>query len=150
MDSQKGIDAGTIILWFLRELGDCPTSASGRCTRTSQHHLALLHWFMKKLDLLIPLLEETLKVRKAILDSDHPDTLGTQCDLGVNYCDAGRLADAIRLVEEVHPKDPTLTPSPGDARQRLADSLPAGREDDGSDRPGDGGSTVRAPVVSRR
>ena len=110
-------------------------------TLTSQHHLALLYWSMKKFDLSIPLLEETLKLRKAKLDPDHPATLGTQFDLGVNYCDAGRFADAIPLLEEVHQKG-RKDPHRGGGRQCLADGLRAGREDDGSDRPG--GGAVRA------
>ena len=64
----------------------------------------MLYWSMKKFDQSIPLFEETLRLRKAKLGPDHPDTLAVQADLGVNYCDAGRFADAIPLLEEVHQK----------------------------------------------
>src|SRR5262249_53940922 len=73
-------------------------------TLTSQHHLAMLYWSMKKLEQSIPLFEELLKRRKASFDPDHPVTLATQADLGLIYCDAGRFADAIPLLEESHRK----------------------------------------------
>ena len=56
---------------------------------------------MKKLEQAIPLLEETLKRSKA---TEHPATLEVQADLGACYRDAGRFADAIPLLEEVHRK----------------------------------------------
>jgi eukaryotic-like serine/threonine-protein kinase len=71
----------------------------------------MLYWSMKKLDQSIPLFKELLKRRKASLDPDHPVTLAMQADLGLLYCDAGRFADAIPLLEEVHQKgreDPKL------------------------------------------
>jgi tetratricopeptide (TPR) repeat protein len=78
--------------------------------------LALLYKSMKKFDLSIPLLEETLKLRKAKLDPNHPATLSTQFDLCLNYCDAGRFTDAIPLLEEVRQegrKEPHLVPWAG-------------------------------------
>jgi tetratricopeptide (TPR) repeat protein len=48
----------------------------------------------------MPLFEELLKRHTATLGPDHPDTLAKQADLGLNYADAGRLPDAIRLLEE--------------------------------------------------
>jgi tetratricopeptide (TPR) repeat protein len=59
---------------------------------------------MKLFDQSIFHLEETLRLRKAKLSLDHPDTLTTQAGLGVTYRDAGRVGDAIPLLEEVHKK----------------------------------------------
>jgi tetratricopeptide (TPR) repeat protein len=43
-----------------------------------------------------------LKRREAKLGREHPDTLWTVANLGVNYKDAGRLNEAIPLFEEAH------------------------------------------------
>jgi hypothetical protein len=51
------------------------------------------------------LLEQTLALRKAKLGPDHPTTVSTQFDLGQAYCNAGRPADGIILLEEIHHKD---------------------------------------------
>jgi serine/threonine protein kinase/tetratricopeptide (TPR) repeat protein len=48
----------------------------------------------------IPLLEETLRLTKAIFGPDDPLGLGEQVDLGIDYCDAGRFPGAIVLLEE--------------------------------------------------
>lgn len=38
------------------------------------------------------------------LGPDHPEVLGRQVTLGSNYCDAGRFADGIALIESVRQK----------------------------------------------
>ncbi len=48
----------------------------------------------------IPLVEEALKVRRAKLGTDHPNTLQSMADLAVAYQDSGRLAEAIALHEQ--------------------------------------------------
>ncbi|MEX2118185.1 MAG: tetratricopeptide repeat protein, partial [Pirellulales bacterium] len=73
-------------------------------TILSGDSLALLYWSMKKLDQSIPLLEENLELRKAELPPDDPEMLGRQVTLGANYCDAGRFADGLALIEEVRQK----------------------------------------------
>ena len=48
----------------------------------------------------LPLLEETLKLQKAKLGPDHPDTLDSMNNLAMAYQAAGRLDEAIPLYEE--------------------------------------------------
>jgi non-specific serine/threonine protein kinase/serine/threonine-protein kinase len=73
-------------------------------TLTSRHHLALLYASMDKPSQAIPILQETLALRKVRLSPEHPTTLDTQADLGINLCNAGRQADGIALLAEVHQK----------------------------------------------
>ena len=49
----------------------------------------------------LPLFEETLKLRKAKLGPDHPDTLESMFGLAWAYQAAGRLDEATSLHEEV-------------------------------------------------
>ncbi|MFO0842616.1 MAG: tetratricopeptide repeat protein [Gemmataceae bacterium] len=53
-----------------------------------------------KLDLTLPLLEETLKLRKAKLGPDHPETLSSMAGIAVGYQAAGKLDLALPLFEE--------------------------------------------------
>jgi hypothetical protein len=46
------------------------------------HNLAAAHDRAGKLDLAVPLYEETLKLRKAKLGADHPETIRTMAALG--------------------------------------------------------------------
>jgi tetratricopeptide (TPR) repeat protein len=62
--------------------------------------LAVTYWKAKQLDKSIPRFEETLQRQEAKLGRNHPDTLRTAANLGVNYKDAGRLKEAIPLLEE--------------------------------------------------
>jgi tetratricopeptide (TPR) repeat protein len=73
-------------------------------TLDSHVGLAMFYWAQKKLDQAISHLQLALTGRKAAIP-DHPDTLGTQAELGRLYCDAGRFLDAIPLLEEVRQKD---------------------------------------------
>ncbi len=53
-----------------------------------------------KLDLALPLLEETLKLRKARLGPDHPSTLQSMNNLGLGYFEGRKLDLALPLFEE--------------------------------------------------
>ncbi|HQR08354.1 MAG TPA: serine/threonine-protein kinase [Gemmatales bacterium] len=53
-----------------------------------------------KLDLTLPLKEETLKLMKAELGADHPDTLMSMNNLASSYQDAGKLDKALGLYKE--------------------------------------------------
>ena len=46
--------------------------------------------------------EELLKTRETALGRTHVDTLIAVANLGVNYKDAGRVAEAIPLLEEAY------------------------------------------------
>ena len=46
--------------------------------------------------------EEELKTKEAARGRQHPETLAAMANLGVNYKDAGRLAEAIPLLEEAY------------------------------------------------
>jgi tetratricopeptide (TPR) repeat protein len=69
---------------------------------TTLHNLAGACWRVKQLDKSIPLFEQTLAARRKKLGELHPDTLSTLAYLGVDYRDAGRLAEAIPLLEQAH------------------------------------------------
>src|SRR5262245_43985278 len=53
-----------------------------------------------KLDLALPPFEEALRLRKAKLGADHPDTLASMSSLAVGYRVAGKLDLALPLFEE--------------------------------------------------
>ena len=53
-----------------------------------------------KLDLAVPLLEEALKLMKAKLGPQHPNTLSCMSNLGLAYQVAGKLDQAVPLFEE--------------------------------------------------
>ena len=53
-----------------------------------------------KLDLALPLFEETLKLRRVRLGRDHPDTLRSMNHLASAYRDTGKLDLALPLFEE--------------------------------------------------
>jgi tetratricopeptide (TPR) repeat protein len=59
---------------------------------------------MKQYDQSILLFEETLKLERAKFGPDNPETLETQAQLGVVYREAGRVADAIPLLDDAHQK----------------------------------------------
>ena len=56
----------------------------------------------------MPLFEDVLKRQEAKLGRQHPDTQMTVANLGVNYKDAGRLKEAIPLLEEAHQAAKTI------------------------------------------
>jgi hypothetical protein len=63
--------------------------------------LGVLYWRMKQLDKSIPIFERNWAARRKARGESHEETLRTQINLGVNYRDAGRLEDAIRLLGQV-------------------------------------------------
>ena len=66
----------------------------------SMNNLAAAYQDAGKLDLALPLFEETLKLTKAKLGPDHPDTLTSMGNLASAYQDAGKLDLALPLFEE--------------------------------------------------
>jgi tetratricopeptide (TPR) repeat protein len=64
------------------------------------HNLAWGYKTAGKLDLALPLYEETLKLRKAKLGPDHPDTLRTMNNLAAGLWSVKRLDRSIPLFEE--------------------------------------------------
>ena len=50
----------------------------------------------------MPLFEDVLNRQEAKLGRQHPDTQFTVANLGVNYRDAGRVKEAIPLLEEAY------------------------------------------------
>ena len=77
-------------------------------------NLAVAYIEAGKLDLALPLFEETLKLQKAKLGPDHPDTLMSMSNLAVAYHRAGKLDLALPLVEE------TLEAPESQARSRTS------------------------------
>jgi tetratricopeptide (TPR) repeat protein len=78
------------------------------------NEVTAVYWKAKQFDKSIPLTEETLKFEKEKLGRDHLGTLATMAYLGLNYKDAGRLKEAISLLEEAYKaakKHPTLAPA---------------------------------------
>jgi tetratricopeptide (TPR) repeat protein len=69
-------------------------------TITCMCELAFCYWSQREFDRSIPLYESVLKQREATLGRQDPDTLMIVNNLGVNYLDAGRLPEAIPLLEE--------------------------------------------------
>jgi tetratricopeptide (TPR) repeat protein len=63
--------------------------------------LGVVYWQMKQLDQSIPIFERIHAARQKSLGDRHPTTLLARANLGVNYRDAGRLKDAIALLEKV-------------------------------------------------
>jgi tetratricopeptide (TPR) repeat protein len=75
------------------------------------NNLAGGFWFARQLDKSVPLFEETLKLKEKKLGRQDPQTQMTVANLGVNYKDAGRVQEAIPLLEEAFQtgkKIPTL------------------------------------------
>ncbi len=69
-------------------------------TRSSMHNLALAYHDAGKLDLALPLFEETLRLTKAKLGPDHPDTLLSMNKLAVAYWQAKQLDKSIPMFED--------------------------------------------------
>jgi tetratricopeptide (TPR) repeat protein len=62
--------------------------------------LGVVYWRMKQFDQSIPIFERIRAARRKALGERHPATLQAQINLGVNYRDAGRLKEAIPLLEQ--------------------------------------------------
>ena len=74
--------------------------------------LAQTYWSIGQLDRSISLFEETLALRVKTFGHDHPETLSAMGCVGVNYGDAGRLKEAIPLLEEACQRADKLQPCP--------------------------------------
>lgn len=92
-----------------------PASKDGRGIRAVQH------WQRGELDKSIPLFEALLKDQMKTLGDNHPQTRVTAANLGVNYKDAGRFAEAIALLEAAR----TAAPSQKELRFALPHLLEA-------------------------
>ena len=68
----------------------------------TMNQLGVVYWRMRQFDKSVPLFEQLLKLREAKLGRDHMETVLAAANLGVNYRDAGRLREAIALLEEAH------------------------------------------------
>ena len=83
------------------------------------NNLALGYQAAGKLDMALPLFEETLALMKAKLGPDHPDTLTSMNNLAMGYQAAGKLDKALPLYEETlalrrpssAPTTPTRSPA---------------------------------------
>src|SRR5262249_5057563 len=62
--------------------------------------LGVAYWQSKRLDQSIPIFERTWALRRKTRGELHPETLQAQINLGVNYRDAGRLKEALPLLEQ--------------------------------------------------
>jgi tetratricopeptide (TPR) repeat protein len=69
-----------------------------KCT----HGLAAAYWATKQFDKAIPMFEDLVKRSEAKLGRHHPETLILMANLGANYNDAGRIKEAISVLEEVN------------------------------------------------
>jgi hypothetical protein len=77
-------------------------------THSIRYRLAFQYWKTKQLDRSIPLYEHMFKYLEARLGRTAPETLETMANLGINYCEAGRLAEGLPLLEEAHQKGKAL------------------------------------------
>jgi hypothetical protein len=78
-------------------------------------------------------LEESLKQRRAQLGDDHSEILGRLVTLGAIYCEAGRLADGIPLIEKVR-KHGASDPDPDWVRTNLLTAyIDAGKTKEATD-----------------
>ena len=68
--------------------------------RVAWNDLGVLYWQMKQLDQSIPIFERIRDETRKARGERHPLALRAQANLGVNYRDAGRLQDAIPLLEQ--------------------------------------------------
>jgi WD40 repeat protein len=97
----------------------------------SINRAGVTYWQMKQFDKAIALYELSLKLEEARYGRGHARTLSTVANLGVNYKDAGRLKEAIPLLEEAvrgAKKAPSLAWVPSqlfDALMRVDDAIAA-------------------------
>ncbi len=66
------------------------------------NNLAAAYWSLQRLDQSVPLFEGLLPLLEMKLGREHIDTQNTLANLGVNYKDAGRLEEAVPLLEEAY------------------------------------------------
>ncbi len=87
-------------LTLARDTRQADLGAEHPDTLVSMNNLAEGYRAAGKLDLALPLLEETLKLRKVKPGADHPSTLNSMNNLAEGYRDAGKLDLALPLLEE--------------------------------------------------
>lgn len=90
----------------------------------ARHGLAAAYWLNGKLDDAVPMFQDLLLRRRAISGDDHPDTIRVAFNLGVNYRDAGRINDAIRIFDEWLPRA-KATLKPGQSWGKLQEAAEA-------------------------
>jgi hypothetical protein len=59
------------------------------------------YWQSRRFDKSVPLYERLAAAHRKLRGENHPDTLMVVVNLGANYCEAGRAADAIPILETV-------------------------------------------------
>jgi serine/threonine protein kinase len=69
-------------------------------TLSSMNRLAMAYHAAGKLEQSLPLLEETLALRKSKLGPDHPDTLASMNNVAVGYQAAGKFDRSLPVAEE--------------------------------------------------
>ncbi|MFO0935898.1 MAG: serine/threonine-protein kinase [Gemmataceae bacterium] len=62
-------------------------------------HRGVNYWRLKRLDISVPVLEDTLRRLIRIKGDDDPTAIVVNTNLGVNYLDTGRIHEAIPLLE---------------------------------------------------
>jgi tetratricopeptide (TPR) repeat protein len=89
---------------LLEEMADVilakPASSTSPKQLKAVESAAVQLWQQKRLDKSIPIFEEVLRRRILLQGADHFETLGAKGNLGINYKDASRFQDAVRLLEE--------------------------------------------------
>jgi tetratricopeptide (TPR) repeat protein len=76
------------------------------------NNLGVAYWLAKQFDQSVPLFEELLRLQQKKLGLHHTDTVLTMANLAVNYRDAGRLADAVKLFDETLQRIDQRPPGP--------------------------------------
>ncbi len=72
-----------------------------RQTLVAMNNVAHGYWKARKFDRSIPLFEEAVRRYTAVLGPDNIETWNVRANLGINYKDGGRAADAVRVLEDV-------------------------------------------------
>jgi tetratricopeptide (TPR) repeat protein len=92
---------------FLRELLATQIAERGTDhldTLDTLQNLASLYWRLKRFTESVPLYEQELEARRKRPADDPVAILTTAFNLAVNYCDAGRVAEATRVIDEWLPR----------------------------------------------
>jgi tetratricopeptide (TPR) repeat protein len=73
-------------------------------TLETQSALAALYWRLKRFGDSVPLFERELELRRKLPKGDPDLTLIAAFNLAVNYCDAGKVAEAAKVLDEWLPR----------------------------------------------
>jgi eukaryotic-like serine/threonine-protein kinase len=104
---------------FFKELLQAQTVELGEDdldTLLTKGDLAALYWRMKQFATSVPLFEQELRARRKKSGDEDTQTVTAAFNLAVNYCDAGRVRAAARVIDEWLPRararldfdDPTM------------------------------------------